>query len=152
MASKQHRIESLKGAEREKQDLWAKEQLLKNGGNCSAGFRWIRIPSGYMCSGQVHYVPDELLVEGLGGFMERAVRWGPYFGPFYGHENVHLIMGEIMHDIRFMGISPHTGVHPMTGMGPGRDRDLWYGGAVAGTAPWIGIDWAEGDPGYDHSH
>jgi hypothetical protein len=141
MASRQLQFDSMEGAERAEQEVWAYDQLSKNSGNCDAGFRWIRIPGGYMCEGEAHFVPDELLAEGKGGFRERAFQWGPYFGPFYGHENVRLIMREIMHDVRYMGLHPFTGVNSRTGRGPGRNHGLWYGGAVAGLPPWEGVDW-----------
>jgi hypothetical protein len=70
MAARQTKINALSPDERAKQEEWAQRQLTMNTGQCVAGSGWYRYRDerGYRCDGGVHYVSDELLAEGKGGY------------------------------------------------------------------------------------
>ncbi len=67
MATRQTKYESLTPQEQKKQEEWAQEKI-QTLGPCPQGFRWSRIPCGYHCQGGAHWMSDEMLAEGKGGF------------------------------------------------------------------------------------
>ncbi|KAG9232630.1 hypothetical protein BJ875DRAFT_345895, partial [Amylocarpus encephaloides] len=70
---------------RQEQEQWA-QQRLSLASACVSGFAWGRVGNGYRCCGENHYITDQLLAEGRGGFYTRAdgvgksERWS---GPLY---------------------------------------------------------------------
>ncbi|TVY80765.1 hypothetical protein LSUE1_G005318 [Lachnellula suecica] len=98
MASRQPQINSLPPAERAEQEKWAQSQLQQHA-TCAAGWDWIQVPEGYVCTGGGHGVTHELLAEGKGGVMYNPEgrpggRFGSpmgdtfdvWAGPFYGQD------------------------------------------------------------------
>ncbi|KAF4636452.1 hypothetical protein G7Y89_g1638 [Cudoniella acicularis] len=96
MAARQTQYQSLPPHKRAKQEEWA-QNFLRNSGICPAGWQWLREGPGYRCQGGHHFITDQLIAKGRGGFyeMNRGVRekaipgvgsplnpetWG---GPFY---------------------------------------------------------------------
>lgn len=73
MATRQTKIDELKGPEIEEQEAWAHEKLRAHAGTCPMGFSWKRYTprdkklDGYRCLGGSHLVPHTLLAAGAGG-------------------------------------------------------------------------------------
>jgi len=111
MASRQTRIDSMAPQERLKQEAWAQSQI-QRGGVCVAGFNWRRDLGGYICDGGNHFMPDELLAEGMGGFFQRCVDYDYYSlslvedweGPYFPNT-----LGSTIHTPgSFMGSTRHS--------------------------------------------
>lgn len=63
MKTRQTRYNELSLEEQKTQDKWSRSRLEKRmPGACSAGSKWTRIRSGYICGAAYHYMTDELLV------------------------------------------------------------------------------------------
>lgn len=88
MAQRQLLFDTLSAQEQILQERWAQTQLSMTHEPCVQGFDWYRVPGGYECYGGSHGVPDELLVEGRGGWMlrNRNVPDAEWFGPVYSFE------------------------------------------------------------------
>lgn len=70
MASRQTNYDTLPPSEQQKQEKWA-QQKIRDIGICPAGYDWIRVPGGYNCWGGSHWMTDELLAAGHGGWYMR---------------------------------------------------------------------------------
>ncbi|KAL3424973.1 hypothetical protein PVAG01_04254 [Phlyctema vagabunda] len=69
MALRQSRFPTLTPKQQVEQEEWA-QMKLELGGSCYDGAKWVRTDEdcGYMCSAGRHWVDDELLSEGKGGW------------------------------------------------------------------------------------
>lgn len=70
MATRQTKYDQLPPKEQEVQEEWAQRKIAETG-PCPAGFVWIRVPGGYNCAAGSHWMTDEQLAEGRGGFYKR---------------------------------------------------------------------------------
>ncbi|CAG8956162.1 hypothetical protein HYFRA_00012079 [Hymenoscyphus fraxineus] len=82
MAARQTRLDSLSPRERVEQEEWALQYIARMN-VCPVGFAWVRYErvGGYICKGGHHAMPDALIAEGEGGYMEE--RNGGWTGPWY---------------------------------------------------------------------
>jgi len=100
MASRQTRYANLSGADRQKQDDWARGQISLLD-ICPMNFDWYRISGGMRCRGGNHLMTDALLAEGSGGYWETdldivkitnkkvlKMDGGKWVGPYYGKRPV----------------------------------------------------------------
>jgi hypothetical protein len=73
MAMRQSRYATLRATERDQQDKWAQEEILKSGA-CINGWKWVRIDGGYRCYGgsETHLITDKILVRGDSTYYSRA--------------------------------------------------------------------------------
>ncbi|KAG9235668.1 hypothetical protein BJ875DRAFT_528555 [Amylocarpus encephaloides] len=69
--ARQLNYNSLSHSEKLEQESWAQEQC-KRAGACVANYPWRRQRNGYRCEGTNHYITDELLASGNGGFYQRS--------------------------------------------------------------------------------
>ncbi|KAH8757788.1 hypothetical protein BGZ57DRAFT_722867, partial [Hyaloscypha finlandica] len=67
MASRQTMYDFLSPEEQKFQEDWAQEKINQMR-PCPAGLWWDRIPGGYACTGGHHWMSDELLAKGEGGW------------------------------------------------------------------------------------
>lgn len=70
MASRQTMYDFLSPEEQKFQEDWAQEKINQMR-PCPAGLWWDRIPGGYACTGGHHWMSDELLAKGKGGWYLR---------------------------------------------------------------------------------
>ena len=90
MASLQTRLHTLSPPALQKQDIWARTQLLRSG-VCPQGYAWDKCDDfggGYLCQGKKHFVSNQLLADGQGGVFLWAGWPEPeeIYGPYYRDE------------------------------------------------------------------
>jgi hypothetical protein len=71
MATRQTKYDQLPPKEQEVQEEWAQRKIAETG-PCPAGYVWLRVPGGYNCAAGSHWMTDEQLAEGRGGFYART--------------------------------------------------------------------------------
>ncbi|KAH6680969.1 hypothetical protein B0J14DRAFT_579716 [Halenospora varia] len=67
MAAQQLRYDSLSANEKQKQEQWVQGHLKRI---CPARYGWRREGKGYRCQASNHYVTDQLVAEGKGGYLQ----------------------------------------------------------------------------------
>ena len=73
MATRQTKYDQLPPKEQEVQEEWAQRKIAETA-PCIAGFLWLRVPGGYNCTAGLHWMTDDQLAEGRGGFYGRNPR------------------------------------------------------------------------------
>ncbi|KAH6652198.1 hypothetical protein BKA67DRAFT_693384 [Truncatella angustata] len=108
-AEKQMAYKSLSPEERLVQDRWANQKGLELA-PCPNNFNWIRHRTGrgYECSDGMHYIPDDLVAEGMPGMYTTARRPSDIINHLVRHSNQ-----KIPND--FCGIVRPVSQCPMTG-------------------------------------